>query len=48
MYADVEVLSGNKVSDSNPIRTAIQGAVAVWTPDTGTCVFGARPFRRRR
>ena len=40
MYADVEVLSGNKVSDSKPIRTAVQGAAAVWTPDTGTCVFG--------
>ena len=40
IYADVEVLRGNKVSDSTPIRTAVQGAAAVWTPDTGTCVFG--------
>ena len=40
IYADVEVLHGNKVSDSTPIRTAVQGAAAVWTPDTGTCVFG--------
>ena len=40
IYADVEVLSGNNLSDSTPIRTAIQGAAAVWTHDTGTCVFG--------
>jgi hypothetical protein len=40
IYADVEVLRGNKVGDSKPIRTAIQGAPAVWTHDTGTCVFG--------
>ena len=40
MYADVEVLRGNKVTDSPPIPTAVQGAPAVWTPDTGTCVFG--------
>jgi len=40
MYADVEVLSGNKVSDSTPISTAVQGAAAVWTPATGTCVLG--------
>jgi hypothetical protein len=39
-YADVEVLRGNKISDSTPIRTAVQGAAAVWTHDTGTCVFG--------
>jgi hypothetical protein len=40
VYADVEVLRGNKVSDSTPILTAIQSAAAVWTHDTGTCVFG--------
>jgi N-acetylneuraminic acid mutarotase len=40
VYADVEVLHGNKVSDSTPIRTAVQGAAAVWTHDTGTCIFG--------
>jgi hypothetical protein len=39
-YADVEVLSGNKVSDSTPISTAVHSAAAVWTPDTGICVFG--------
>jgi hypothetical protein len=40
VYADVEVLNGNKISDSTAIRTAVQGAPAIWTPDTGTCVFG--------
>ena len=32
--------SGNKVSDSTTIPTAVQGAAAIWTQDTGTCVFG--------
>jgi N-acetylneuraminic acid mutarotase len=40
VYDDVEVLRGNKVSDSTPIHTAVQGAAAIWTHDTGTCVFG--------
>ena len=40
IYRDVEVLRGNKVSDSTPIGTAIHSAAAVWTPDTGICVFG--------
>ena len=40
VYDDVEVLSGNKVSDNTPISTAVQGAPAVWTHETGTCVFG--------
>jgi N-acetylneuraminic acid mutarotase len=40
IYDNVEVLHGNKVSDSTPIPTAIHSAAAVWTPDTGTCVFG--------
>jgi N-acetylneuraminic acid mutarotase len=40
VYADVDVLSGNKVSDSTPIRTAVQGAAAIWTSETGACVFG--------
>jgi hypothetical protein len=39
-YADVEVLSGNKVSKSTPIRTAIHSAAAVWTSGTGICVLG--------
>jgi hypothetical protein len=39
-YADVEVLSGNKVSNSPPIRTAIHSAAAVWTSGTGACVIG--------
>jgi N-acetylneuraminic acid mutarotase len=40
IYHNVEVLHGNKVSDSTPIPTAIHSAAAAWTPDTGTCVFG--------
>ena len=40
IYDDVEVLHGDKISDSTPISTAIHSAAAVWTPDTGTCVFG--------
>jgi TIR domain/Kelch motif len=40
VYADVDVLRGNKASDSTAIRTAVQGAAAIWTPDTGICVFG--------
>ena len=40
VYADVDVLSGNKVSDSTAIPTAVQGAAAIWTHDSRTCVFG--------
>lgn len=40
IFDDVDVLTGNEVSDSTAIRTAVQGAAAIWTPETGLCVFG--------
>ena len=36
---NVDVLSGDTVSDDSAI-TPVQGAAAVWTPETGVCVFG--------
>jgi N-acetylneuraminic acid mutarotase len=40
VYADVDVLKGDKVSDSTAIPTAVQGAAAIWTSETGACLFG--------
>ena len=40
IYDDVDVVRGKKVSDSEPIHTAIHAAAAVWTTDAGTCVLG--------
>ncbi len=40
IYDDVEVVRGEKVSDSEPIHTAVHAAAAVWTADAGTCVLG--------
>jgi hypothetical protein len=40
VYPDVDLLKANRVTDSTPIHTAVQGAAAIWTPDTGTCIFG--------
>jgi TIR domain/Kelch motif len=40
MFDDVDVLTGNEVNDGTAIRTKVQGAAAIWTPETGPCVLG--------
>jgi CHAT domain/Kelch motif len=45
VFENVDLLSGDTVSSSTPISTAVQGAAAIWTSATGVCVFGGSTVR---
>ena len=40
VYTNVDMLRGDAVDASAAISTAVQGAAAIWTSETGACVFG--------